>query len=487
MATAISPITTKGGVEYRECRGYGETPAHSLKFEASNFSPWAMDRDRKAVMCRDCDRAYRKDHKGSGAKARKSRVNLARFAQATAAAVVPEEETDQDDQEQSINSHDYVPDPELERLWEAVVGATLEDGAPPANMVFFGPSGSGKTEGAIHLAESVNLPFLKVDAASMTDPEAWFGSREVVVEDGHPVTKYIPSALVEHIQKPGVTFIDEVTRVDDEHRNVLLPWTDGTGRVTNPLTGEVVVRHPHNFIIMAGNRGLQFTGTSAVDPAFTTRALTVEFGYVSEAVERRIVKQETGCDDTIATVFTRFAAETRAKALSDPDFPPISTREVIAACRYAKRGLDRDLAAKFAILNAASNEGGEHSIRTELIGIWNGVRLTKAEVDGGPVDDEETQEGTSDPDWKCPTHGEVKIVPAGISQRGFPYDAFKACPVNYCEETEDRSGKPGGAQPSVQIGQAGSSTTQVTCADCGQVNPPGRVTICNRCGSSLQP
>lgn len=483
-----SQITVQGGEEYRTCRGYGDTPAHDLRFNPENFSPWAMDRSRRAVMCRDCDRAYRKEHKGDGAKARKAKASIVRFAR-PAAVAVPEDETDVSDEEQVTNRHDYVLDGELAQLWSVVVDATVNHGAPPANLIFFGPSGSGKTEAGIELAEMVNLPFLKVDAASMTDPESWFGTREVVIEEGAPRTKYIPSALVEHIQNPGVTFIDEVTRVDDEHRNVLLPLTDGTGRVTNPLTGEVVVRHPHNFIIMAGNRGLQFTGTSAIDPAFTTRALTVEFDYIDPATERKIVMQETGCDETTAWVFTRFAEDTRAKAKADPDFPPISTREVIAACRYAARGLSRDLAAKFAILNQASSEGGDSSIRTELMGIWNGVRLTKAEIESDdssdPMGDPKSPPNRNG--WKCPTHGQVKVVPAGVSSKtGLLYNAFKACPVNYCEETENRRGTTAGRQPSIAVGQASGSTSQITCPDCGHVNPIGRVTLCNRCGSSLR-
>jgi MoxR-like ATPase len=455
----------------RECRGYGATPPHTLTFTSANFSPWALDVSRKQVMCRDCDREYRKDHKGTGARARRAKETMVKFS-SPAATVAPAAETDAGDEEQTLNKHDYVLDDELAQLWRSVTDATLNHGAPPANIIFFGPSGSGKTEAGIELADMVGLPFLKVDAASMTDPESWFGTREVVVEGGHPVTKYIPSALVEHIQRPGVTFIDEMTRVTDEHRNVLLPWTDGTGRVTNPLTGEVVVRHPHNFIIMAGNRGLQFTGTSAVDPAFTTRALTVEFRYVDEAAERRIAMQETGCDETTATIFTRFAADTRGKHLSDPDFPPISTREVIAACRLAARGLDRDLAAKFAILNQASAEGGSASIRTELMGIWNGVRLTKAEVDA-PAADSDTAAS-----WKCPVHGQVKMVPAGVSPRtGKPYGPFKACPVNFCEETED-------SKKSATVPKA-SLTAGITCPSCNTTNAPGRTTFCSACGAVL--
>lgn len=437
----------------RHCIGINDIPPHEVPWDAAHLGPWAMDPNRKNIRCRDCDREYRRSRRS------------AKAGQAPAQTRRVEQELSQvrfTDVEREPGSHEYVPTPKLVSLWKSVVTGAIDHGDPPANLVFFGPSGSGKTSGAQYLADLVGLPLTKVDAASMTDPESWFGTREVVVSEGVSVTKYVPSQFVEAVQKPGVVFIDEMTRVDDEHRNVLLPLTDGTGKVTNPLTGDIVERHPHCFIVMAGNRGLQFTGTSAVDPAFTTRALTVEFDYIEEAAERKVAIDETGCDATTATVFVKFAQETRLKAQADPDFPPISTREVIAACRLAARGLERDLAAEFAIINQTSGEGGAASIRQELQNIWAGVRLTREEVDAPDAEKPETD------GWACPTHHGFKLVPAGTSMRtGKPYNAFRACPVYGCDETEDRS------------------SAQKVCASCGVLNPPGRTTICSSCGAAL--
>jgi hypothetical protein len=378
--------------------------------------------------------------------------------------VAPDEVSDM--AEPLTKNHRYVLDKDLESLWHALVTNTLKHGRDPANLIFFGPSGSGKTTGAEHLAELVSLPFTKVDAASMTDPESWFGTREIVVENGIAITKYIPSNLVRAIQQPGVVFIDEMNRVDDEHRNVWLPLTDGTGVVTNPLTGEYLQRHPHCFIIMAGNRGLQFTGTSAVDPAFTSRAYVVEFKYISEADEKEIVMEETGCDEATATVFTRFAADTRDKAAANPEFIPISTREVMRACEAVHGGLDRDLAAAFAVMNAISSEGGDASVREELQSIWNGVRITMQELD------DDTGDIDLDTGWKCPTHGKFHVVQAGVSKKtGKPYNAFRACTESFCDETEGRKTR--------------ASAGAKTCTACGLNQPPGVNTFCTSCGAAL--
>jgi len=41
--------------------------------------------------------------------------------------------------------------------------------------------------------------------------------------------------------------------------------------------------------------------------------------------------------------------------------------------------------------------------------------------------------------WLCPTHQQVKTVPAGVSARtGQPYNAFLACPVMGCPQKPPR-------------------------------------------------
>jgi MoxR-like ATPase len=162
--------------------------------------------------------------------------------------------------------------------------------------------------------------------------------------------------------------------VRDEHRNVLLPLFDGTHRVTNPLTGDQVVKHPQCFVIMSGNRGLQFTGTYAIDPALLTRSLTWEFDYIAADDEERITREASGCDEEMAKLFVRFANETRVKAKQDVDFAPISTREVISAAKLVAMGVTPDIAAQVVVMYSASAEGGPESIRAKLESIWTGIR-----------------------------------------------------------------------------------------------------------------
>ena len=395
-----------------------------------------------------------------------------------------------------LRTHKYVVNPELGALWNAEMAGMAK--RPGSAMLWIGPSGSGKTDGAEALAAQSKLDFTKVDAGSMTDPEAWFGTREIVVQDGVAVTDYHPSGFVESIQKPGVTFIDEITRCRPEGINVLIPVIDHTRQVTNPLTGEIIHRHPQNLIIMAGNVGVNFVGTNAVDPAFWTRATKVVFDYLPEDMEKQVVMEASGCDLDTAYVLVQFAGDSRAKARNDDEFTAISTRELIRTGQRVADGLDRDLAVKFEILNGVSDEGGSSSIRKQLESIWNGKRAMRDP--STPKVPDPTSSPTSGSGssasastlrgWVCPAHGTVKVIPAGTSAKtGKPYASFKACGTFGCQATEDNTGNGTYAPPKPPTVNGApvkpKASPPSVCGDCGVPQPIGRTTICISCGATL--
>ena len=249
---------------------------------------------------------------------------------------------------------------------------------------------------------------------------------------------------------------------------------------------------PHtrqNFIIMAGNVGVNYVGTNAVDPAFWTRATKVVFDYLPENHEKKVIQEASGCDIDTAYVLVRFANDSRAKAKIDDEFTAISTREIIRAAERVADGLDRDLAVKFEVLNGVSDEGGNNSIRKQLESIWNGVRAAKDPSGANPApkagqshlpSGASPSAGTTS-GWVCPAHGTVKAIPAGVSTKtGKPYASFKACGTFGCQNTEDNTTRTPAAGKKPVTGMTG-----VTCGSCGSVQPIGRTTICKDCGATL--
>jgi nitric oxide reductase NorQ protein len=378
----------------KHCRMCGQTMDLYL-FTKKSSSP-----DGYSNECRDCQRQYRENRQrllATGAVAPRQRVSSTNAAANAAirsaassltgrsyasAAPAPVEESIEDkvaalevidpDGVKDLKPGDFIQSAEVLATWVAVQ-KIAKAGLPAPNILFKGPSGSGKTESARDLARRSELPFHKVDASAMVDPEAWFGTREVVVEDGAPKTVYIQSAFVEALQKPCVLLIDEINRVADAVRNILIPLFDDSRQVTNPLTGQIVKRHPLCFVIMTGNVGIAFTGTYAIDPALLTRALTTNFSYLGPDDETAVVIARTGIPKGFAATLVRFAGDTRKKAAADEDFLPVSTREVLSAAFLVAQGLDMTTAVRQSVINSASEEGGAESHRAQLEYLWKGI------------------------------------------------------------------------------------------------------------------
>lgn len=323
--------------------------------DASHFTRSSSSADGLSRECRECDKARRDARKAAGARST--------IAPITASPRVARPK---------VEATDFIQPRDLVATW-AAIQMLAQDGDLAPNLLFRGPSGCGKTESARDLAKRAGLPFFKIDAPAIVDPEAWFGIRDVVDGDKGPVTRWTPSLFVEAIQQPCVLLLDEINRVSDSVRQIFLSLLDDSREVTNPLNGQTLKRHPLCFVIMTANVGLAFTGTYAMDPSLLTRCLTTTFNYLDAPAETALVVARTGCDPSIASLFVRFAEETRKRAATDEDFPPISTREVLVASKLAGRGLDPTIAAQQAIISGASSDGGENSVHASLEYIWRGI------------------------------------------------------------------------------------------------------------------
>ncbi len=260
--------------------------------------------------------------------------------------------------------------PEVKAVWDAVVKKP-----PYGNILLQGPKGVGKTSVCRALATlESDMTFTKVDAASMQTPGDWLGQAELVVKDGFAVTHFMESEFAGALSKPGLIVIDEVNRVRDEMRQILIPLLDATRQVTNPFTGQVIYRHPECVIVMTGNIGMQYTGTSAIDPAFTDRSRIVELEYVNPELEVEIILGRVpGTPKATAALLVRYAGEVRAKADTDADWSPLSTRQLLAMAEDMQNGLSLQTAIKVSYLNSLSREGGTGSTRQQAEVLWTGI------------------------------------------------------------------------------------------------------------------
>lgn len=348
----------------KHCPGYGSIPEHDA--DPLEFS-------KGKTRCRSCTSVYFKEwaaKKRGSASEIKAAEHAARVLEVTAPPVEREVKV----VERSIG-HTYRLDPKLERLWRAIVAAN--EAGDHLVLALHGPQGSGKTDGVETLAKIADRPLVKIDAKSMVDAEAWFGTRGAV--EGS--TFYHASEFVRAIQMRSVVYIDEYTRVTNEVRDVLNPLTDGSRTVLNPITGDRLTLHPECIIVFGGNVGYRYTGVFDVDPATTSRLAVFNMDYPEHDIEVEIIREHTGIDAGAAERLVSLGIETRV----NPQLSAVSTRQLLQAAELMSRGLSETEAVEAKIINPASDQGDGASERARLTTLWGGIgNRTDAPESVGP-------------------------------------------------------------------------------------------------------
>ncbi len=313
----------------------------------------------QTVYCDDCSKMFKPVFHAVGTPCPKTGKDVAASTPTSPTPPTPPKRK----AKKAVANNAYIVPDWLQRIWDAAL-LRLAAKSGPVNLMFFGPHGSGKTEGAKALAG--DRRFVKVDCGSITDPQAIMGVNSIVVEQGVAVTYAAPSQFRNYIEQDDVVILlDEVNRIPDQLRNVLLPLLDGTQQVLNPLDGKTIKRG-NNIIVMTGNVGLRYTGTNAIDPAFLSRGPYIPFGYPDTLSEIKILVNKTGVSEQDAMLLVAFAEQVRAKAEIEPDWSPVSTRELLNTSEYMGYGLSMIEALNLFVLNAASREGGDSSVQNRM-------------------------------------------------------------------------------------------------------------------------
>lgn len=255
--------------------------------------------------------------------------------------------------------------------------AALRNLGIPMNMLIVGPTGCGKTQGVQTLAKDMGLPFYKVDVASVTTNDKWLGHKEIVVENGVAVTKFVPSAHLEWLAalngQPGILLYDEINRAHPAILNTLIPILDGFQSIWAPDMGQHVQVHPETKICATANIGTQYSGTYGLDAALFDRfSVIMEQTFPPEEEEVKILMKRTGVDEEAARTLVSCGTLTRAKAQGGDLSKAISTRNLIDAGYWVNAGMTVMEAAEATIVKKFSDDGGAAGERHLVRQIFQG-------------------------------------------------------------------------------------------------------------------
>lgn len=241
-------------------------------------------------------------------------------------------------------------------------------------LLIVGPAGSGKTMGVpqavarLNAKHNLSMRMLKMDCPTITDPQKWFGRREVDAEGTH----YIESDFIRGVREGNVVILlDELTRIHPTIGNVVHSLLDGSQALhLSELNITVPVAQTTVFLATA-NIGAQFGGTHRMDWALRERfAFTVARDFPPKEDEIRILTTHTGCDPDAASVLVNIAAKTRAMYATGDLRSPISTRTLVAAAWLVASGMTKREAMRYTAepLYDADSNGmvGEKSERMQV-------------------------------------------------------------------------------------------------------------------------
>lgn len=235
-------------------------------------------------------------------------------------------------------------------LSRVALGARL-----PGGLLVTGPSGCGKTLGAIKAVERLNaahpelgLPLLVMNCPTVTDPQKWFGRREL----DKAGLRYEKSSFIETVEAGGVIVLDEFMRLHPTIHNPVMSLLDGTESVLLPDLGVTVSRHPRTVFIGTTNQGVAYGGTHRMDWAMRERwSFTIERSFPPREEEIRILTSHNpGCDEDAAAVLVDIATKTREMWAAGDLRTAISTRTLDNAAFLVASGMTERMALQFTAL-----------------------------------------------------------------------------------------------------------------------------------------
>ena len=192
-----------------------------------------------------------------------------------------------------------VLDLRLEGVWlDPVVSrklqVLLESGL---NILLDGPQGCGKTVLARSIATSLGMEFVLFNCGAVVEATDFLATVQVrASETGHPITDFVKTELLLALEdaerrpkRRWLIFLDELNRCEESARNALMPALDSARRLFDPVENRFRDVPPNVQFIAAVNRGSEFTGTFAIDPAQLDRFAPVQMDYPPPPEEVKIL------------------------------------------------------------------------------------------------------------------------------------------------------------------------------------------------------
>lgn len=225
--------------------------------------------------------------------------------------------------------------------------AAAENGLP---VLIKGPTGCGKTRFVRYMAEQLERPVFTVACHDDLTAADLVG-RHLIGPDG---TYWQDGPLTRAVREGGICYLDEVVEARKDTTVVLHPLADDRRELPLERTGELLRAAPGFMLVVSYNPGYQSL-LKGMKPSTRQRFVSMSFDYPEPAVERSIVREESGCDEALAARLVDLAVSLRR--LKDHDLEEAaSTRLLIHTACLVASGISPIEACRAGMIEPLSDD-----------------------------------------------------------------------------------------------------------------------------------
>ncbi|MDG1990584.1 MAG: CbbQ/NirQ/NorQ/GpvN family protein [Dehalococcoidia bacterium] len=224
----------------------------------------------------------------------------------------------------------YVPINNEVQLFERAYNSKIP-------VILKGPTGSGKTRFVEYMSwklnQSASTPLITV--ACHEDLTASDLVGRYLIED--QTTKWIDGPITRAVQLGAICYLDEIVEARKDTTVLIHPLTDYRRLLPLEKKGELVQAADGFLLVLSYNPGYQSI-TKDLKHSTRQRFVSIEFDYPPEDIEKKIILNESGCDEAIAEKLALLAIKIRnlrEYGLSEG----VSTRLLIYAGSLIKNGI----------------------------------------------------------------------------------------------------------------------------------------------------
>ncbi|MCW9012731.1 MAG: CbbQ/NirQ/NorQ/GpvN family protein [Gammaproteobacteria bacterium] len=223
-----------------------------------------------------------------------------------------------------------------------------------------GPTGCGKTRFMEHMAWRLKKPLITVSCHDDLTASDLVG--RFLVSGGE--TQWVDGPLARAVRHGAICYLDEIVEARKDTTVVIHPLADDRRVLPMEKVGELLEATNDFCLAISYNPGYQSV-LKDLKQSTRQRFVALEFDYPSSELETRIISNETGIDEDMASRLVKFAHMTRNLKGSGLE-EGASTRLLVHAAKLIKAGISPVTACHTAISQALTDDAEMLSAVNEL-------------------------------------------------------------------------------------------------------------------------